>query len=706
MQHSRASARLTEPLVAKQGSLFLLSTDAGDVQADTDQGLYFHDMRYISAETLRLNDSSPVSLLADASEGNHALFELTNADLGDDSGELRVHKESLGIRREKCLGDDYAQVITIQNYTSELAEFCLRLHYEADFADMFVVRGMHPGKRGKLHAPRWRGATLTFRYDGADKHQRTTKLHFSHPPAEHHTGDLEYRLSLKAQQVWQLKVSCQLHDGQGSSQLESSPHAAEGTGATDIQRAQAGALGPGAQVETSNALFNEIVTRSFLDLHMLRMRQEDQIFFAAGVPWYVALFGRDSLVTSIETAAFEPEIGANTLRVLARHQGTQVDDWRDEQPGKILHEFRVDELANLGEIPQTPYYGSVDSTPLFLVLLGIYSAWTGSLDLFHELHGNVCSALAWIDQFGDSDGDGFIDYQTHSKLGARNQGWKDSGNGIVMEDGQLGEPPIALPEVQGYAYLAWSSMAELFERDGDSATAERLRNKAQRLYSAFNREFWLADERYYAFCRQADGRFSKSIASNAAHTLWTGIVDPKHARAVVRRVLQSDMFSGWGVRTLSALHPAYNPVDYQVGSVWPHDNAIIVAGMQRHGFDKEANQVFTAMMQAASKFEHFRLPEVFAGYERGVASKPVKYPVACNPQAWAAGSIPYMLASMLGLQPDAFNRILHVQHPHLPDWLRWVTLSHLRVGDAEVDLRYERSDHGTLVAVTRKRGDL
>jgi glycogen debranching enzyme len=703
--HSSKPRRFNQPVVAKQGSLFILCTDTGDIQAGADQGLYFHDMRYLSAETLRLNDAPAVSLLADASAGHQVVFELTNPDLDDEPGEIRVRTETLGICREKRLGDDYTQVITIQNYTSEPAEFSFRLHYAADFADMFVVRGMHPGRRGALHQPRWRGSTLTFRYDGADKHERTSRLHFSPPPDEHHGGDLEYRLSLKAQQRWQLKVRCDLRDGQGG-QLESGPLAAEGTGATDIERAQTGSLGPGAQVETSNALFNEIITRSFLDLHMLRMQQKDQVFFAAGVPWYVALFGRDSLVTSIEMAAFEPEVGANTLRVLARHQGKQVDDWRDEQPGKILHELRVDELANLNEIPQTPYYGSVDSTPLFLVLLGMYSSWTGSLDLFHELHDNVCSALAWIDQFGDSDGDGFIDYKTRSQSGARNQGWKDSGNGIVMEDGQLAEPPIALPEVQGSVYLAWCLVANLFERDGDSLTARSLREKAQQLYTAFNREFWLSEAHYYAFCRQADGRFSRSIASNAAHALWTGIVDPKHARAVVQRVVQSDMFSGWGVRTLSATDPSYNPVDYQVGSVWPHDNAIIVAGMQRYGFDKEANQIFTAVMQAASKFEHFRLPEVFAGYDRGLADMPVKYPVACNPQAWAAGSIPCMLASMLGLHPDGFNRRLHIRHPHLPDWLRWVSLRHLRVGDAEVDLRYERSDQGTLVAVTGKRGDL
>jgi len=709
LHHGRSTlrTRFIQPVVTKQGSIFLLGTDDGDIQANSDQGLYFHDMRYLSAETLRLGNTPAVSLLADAGEGHRALFELTNPDLEDDAGQIRVRKEALGIRRDKSLGDDYSETITIQNYVPDVAQFTLHLGYEADFADMFVVRGMHPGKRGTLHEPSWRGSTLTFRYDGADGHERRSVLHFSRPPDRHEAGHLSYDLSLKAQERWQLTITCALHDGNGKGgRLEAKPRAAEGPHEKDRQRARAGALGAGAEVETSNPLFNEILTRSFMDLHMLSMRQKDQVFFAAGVPWYVALFGRDSLVTSIQTAAFEPEVGANTLRVLASHQGTKVDDWRDEQPGKILHELRVDEMAHLDEIPQTPYYGSVDATPKFLILLGIYTRWSGSLTLFHELHDNVRAALSWIDQYGDADGDGFVDYQTHSSSGGRNQGWKDSGNGIVMEDGQLAEPPIALPEVQGDVYSAWSSMADLFERAGDPATAQSLRHKAERLSTAFNHAFWLPDERYYAFCRQADGRFSKSIASNPAHALWTGIVHPRHARAVVERVLQPDMFSGWGVRTLSAKDSSYNPVDYQVGSVWPHDNAMIVAGMQRYGFVKEASQVFTGIMQAATNFEHFRLPEVFAGYDRSFASKPVKYPVACNPQAWAAGSIPYMLASTLGLQPDAFNQRLDIRRPHLPDWLQWAAVRHLRVGNAEVDLHYERSGHQTLVAVERKHGDL
>jgi glycogen debranching enzyme len=570
---------------------------------------------------------------------------------------------------------------------------------------MFVVRGLHQARRGKLRAPRGSGRTLAFRYDGADGHIRTTTLHLDRTPDGSRGALLMYRLRLDPRKTWTLTVACELRD-QHSTALESAPDASAGPSYDQRQRARAGQLDRQAHVETSNALFNAILGRCFMDLHMLRMRERDRVFFAAGVPWYVALFGRDTLITALEVLAFEPDIAANTLRVLASHQGTQIDDERDEQPGKIPHELRVDEMANLGEIPQSAYFGSVDSTPLFLVLLGAHARWTGSLDLFHELHANVRAALDWIDRFADSDGDGFIDYRTRSSRGLRNQGWKDSANAIVLEDGRLAEPPIALPEVQGEVYLAWQCMADLFERDGDAEYALQLRQRADDLRARFNREFWLAEQRYLAFCRQADGRFSASIASNGAHTLWTGIVDARQARDVARRVLQEDVFSGWGVRTLSARDRSYNPIDYQLGSVWPHDNAMIVAGLQQCGFNAAANQVFTAVMQAAAQFPHFRLPEVFGGYPRDLASKPVRYPVACNPQAWAAGSIPHMLASILGVHADGFNGCLRITRPCLPDWLDWVVVKRLRVGGAEIDLRFERSDDATDVTSTCNPSDL
>jgi glycogen debranching enzyme len=697
-------ARFVQPVVLKQAALFLLCLQDGDVLDDSDEGLYFHDMRHLSAQTLRLAGQPPVSLLADASKGWYGLFELTNPDLHAD-GSLAVRKETIGIRREKKLGNDYGERLTITNFGDARAAFTLSLAYAADFADMFAVRGTKPGKRGALQPPSWRSGRLRFEYDGADGHTRSSTLHFNPQPDGHDRTRADFDLDLDPQQSWQLDVSVRVQD-RPPGEPAHRPHAREGSRTKDQRHAELGGMGPGTKVTTNNELLNAVLTRSFLDLHMLRMRQAEDEFFAAGVPWYVALFGRDSIVTGLQVAAFEPEISAETLRVLARHQGTRVDDWRDEQPGKILHELRVDEMANLGEIPQTPYYGSVDSTPLFLALMRSHAAWVGTLDLFHELHDSVQGALDWIDRYGDSDGDGFVDYKTRSPVGGRNQGWKDSANGIVMEDGSLAEPPIALPEVQGDVYLAMLSAADLFARDGDDDRADALRARANKLRDAFNRDFWLADEGYYSLCRQADGRFSRSIASNAAHLLWTGIAEADRAEAVVKRAMQPDMFCGWGVRTLSSDDASYNPIDYQVGSVWPHDNAFIVEGMCRYGFHEQAERVIEGMLAAASRFRDYRLPEVFAGFDRSYAANPVQYPVACNPQAWASGSIPAMLTSVLGLQPDAFAQRLRIRRPHLPSSLHWVELRDLRIGDAHVSLRYERSGTTTLVAVTKRRGNL
>lgn len=698
-------ARFIQPVVLKQAALFLLCLEDGDVLGESDEGLYFHDMRHLSAQTLRLSGQPPVSLLADASKGWYGLFELTNPDLHDADGKLIVRKETIGIRREKKLGNDYTEQLTLTNFGDERVAFDLSLAYAADFADMFVVRGTDQGKRGELSDPLWRGARLRFEYDGADNHRRTTVLHFNPQPDGHDLTQARFDLDLDPQQSWRLEVHAWVVD-RPPGEAAHRPRAREGVSRVDQRRAQAGAIGSGTIATTSNELLNAILTRSFLDLHMLRMRQSGDEFFAAGVPWYVALFGRDSLVTALQVAAFQPQISAQTLRVLSRHQGTRVDDRRDEQPGKILHELRADEMANLSEIPQTPYYGSVDSTPLFLILLRHHAAWTGTLDLFHELRDPAMAALDWIDRYGDSDGDGFVDYKTRSPVGARNQGWKDSANGIVMDDGTLAEPPVALPEVQGEIYLALLGMADLLERDGDTERASRLRSRAAELRKAFNEQFWLPEESFYAMCRQADGDFSHSISSNPAHALWTGIVDDGHARAVVDRVMQPDMFCGWGVRTLSSDDPSYNPIDYQVGSVWPHDNAFIVEGMCRYGFHQQAERVIEGMVTAASRFRNYRLPEVFAGFDRAYADNPVQYPVACNPQAWASGAVPAMLTSVLGLQPDAFKHLLRIRKPHLPASLDWVELRRLRVGGGRVDLRYERSGSTTLVAVEKRQGTL
>ncbi|HEU5424939.1 MAG TPA: glycogen debranching N-terminal domain-containing protein [Nitrolancea sp.] len=704
--HPAVTVRVPDSMALKQGNMFLTCTQSGDILRGTDLGLYFHDMRYLSEQSLQIEEQQPVYLFAGlVSGGGGATYQLTNPDIHDKDGVALIRKDSIGIRRDKMLGNEYTETVTVENYRERRLDFSLRLCYDADFEDMFVVRGAQPGKRGTLHPPAWDGNALSQRYDGADGHMRQTTIHFIPAPDHIEGTHCTYHISLAPRETWHFQVVAELLDV-NDGDLELTPTTFAAVNKEVLEHAEHGALNGGMSIVSDNPLFNNILTRSLLDLHVLAMRQFGQPFYAAGIPWFVALFGRDSLVTTIQMAAFQPRMAENTLRVLASHQGTKVDHYRDEEPGKILHELRVGEMANLGEVPQTPYYGTVDATILFLIVMGIYSNWVGNLELFGELRDNVERALSWIDKYGDSDGDGFIDYKTHSSKGLRNQGWKDSGNAIVMHDGTLAEPPIALPEVQGYAYLAWVMMADLYRRSGNAERADRLLRQAGDLRQRFNEHFWVSPIQYFAFCRQADGRYSHSIASNAAQALWTGIIADEHVADVVARVMQPDMFTGWGIRTLSANDRSYNPLDYQVGSVWPHDTALIAGGMYGSGHAEEAGRVFSALLHAAFRFEHFRLPETFCGYDRSYADQPVRYPVACSPQAWAAGAVPYLIQTALGLQPDGFNRRLRVVRPSLPDRLQWVTVRNVTLAECSVDLHFERVNDATLATVLRKEGDV
>jgi glycogen debranching enzyme len=454
-------------------------------------------------------------------------------------------------------------------------------------------------------------------------------------------------------------------------------------------------------------LLDKILTHSLNDLRLLRNQIGEQAFFTAGVPWYVALFGRDSLIAALQTLALDPSVAAQTLRLLAEYQGREADEWRAEEPGKILHELRVGELARLGEIPHTPYYGSVDSTPLFLITLAEYVAWSGDLDLFEELRSNVDRALAWMDEYGDLDGDGYLEYESKSRLGLINQGWKDSWEAIVNADGSLARHPIALVEAQGYAYHAKIALAGLFERVGEEERAADLRKTAGRLQQRFNRDFWLEDLGFYALALQAEKEPAAVISSNPGHALWSGIVPQDRAQKVVERLLAADMFSGWGIRTLSEESRAYNPTGYHLGTVWPHDNSLILAGFRRYGFDREAQKVFRGMAEAAMHFKNYRLPELFAGFPQSGYNVPVRYPVACHPQAWSAGTIPFMVQALLGLAPEALDQRLRIVRPVLPDFVRQIKVHRMRVGNAFVDLCFEKtSDDRCGVNVLKVEGDL
>ena len=462
------------------------------------------------------------------------------------------------------------------------------------------------------------------------------------------------------------------------------------------------------RVDSDGELLDLAIQRSVADLRLLMNDgpRPGLRYIAAGVPWFTTLFGRDAIITALEALPFMPDLAVETLRVLADWQATDRDPGRDMAPGKILHELRFGEMVRTREIPHRPYYGSIDATPLWLVLLGETTRWTGDLDLVRELWPNVLAALAWIDADGDIDGDGFIEYVRGGPQSLFNQGWKDSGDSIRHRDGSIAQPPTALVEVQGYVYDAKLRVAELARLIDQPDLATRLESEAADLRRRFDAAFWMSDVGYYAVALDADKRQVGSITSNPAHGLWSGIVPEERVAQIAERLMGPELDSGWGIRTYAAGQPGFNPIGYHTGSIWPHDNALAAAGLKRAGRHDEAGRIATRIFEAARESPEFRLPELFCGFTRDPASLPVPYPVACSPQAWAAAAPLSLLQTMLGMHARAADGILELDRPHLPTWLGKVTVHNLRVGGQTVDLLFHRWRGTTSAEVLRRSGDL
>ena len=462
-----------------------------------------------------------------------------------------------------------------------------------------------------------------------------------------------------------------------------------------------------ARTTTDNELFDRFIDASVRDLHALMMPSNGGELPAAGIPWYVAPFGRDSLLTACETLMINPDVARGTLLVLAGLQAQADEPWRDAEPGKILHELRTGELARSGQIPHTPYYGTVDATPLFLMVAGGYFRWTLDLETMAQLRPAFDAALAWIDEWGDRDGDGFVEYERRSAAGLVNHGWKDSHDSVVHADGSLAQGPIALVEVQGYVYEAKLRIAEVYEALGDAERAGRLRGEAATLRVAFNEAFWDPEEEFFALA--LDGRKAqvRSVTSNPAHCLYCGIVDDDKAALVAERLMAPDMYSGWGIRTLSSASPAYNPMSYHNGSVWPHDNAIAAAGLQRYGFDAATGRIAAGLFDVASSARDYRLPELFCGFHRDGSRAIINYPVACIPQAWAAAAPFMLLQALLGISAHAPDSRLTVDRPRLPDWLSSLDICDIRVGRSRLSLSFRQSASGaTGFSLLEQQGDV
>ena len=704
-KHARQEAdpsNVANAVVIKDEDLFFLADQTGDVPLDNDQGfgLYYHDCRFLEGYQLRIAGQRPNALAATSEHGFMSEFILTNPDL-QLGNETKLAKQSIGIRWRRIIqATDLAlqDVLEFTNYAKDPVECIVSFDFRAGFSDLFEIRGLHPKKIGRSEQPRWRRGELVFEYDGADGIFRSLRIAVAPTPGVTRKGGADLKLNCASNETQQVQISLMISESRKKKNTapNKSLRATTDELLDHLQQDSDKWLDHHTQMESSNRQLNSVFERSLRDLRVLRTSFQGKEYFSAGLPWYGALFGRDSLICSLQTLAFRPAMAEQTLRLLAKYQGREVSEWRDEQPGKILHELRVGELAHLNEIPQTPYYGSVDSTPLFLILIARHSQWTGDLSLFHDLREPIQKAFEWISRYGDESGHGYLEYSSKSSHGLGNQGWKDSGDSIVNADGILCQPPIALVEVQGYVYLAKTSMADLYEKAGETKIAGRLRAEAEELRKRFERDFWLPDKNIYALALQAGNRPAAVVSSNPGQMLWSGIADPARAAKTAEHLMSPDMFSGWGVRTLSRNERRYNPLGYHLGTVWPHDNSIIAAGFRNYGLNDEACRICDGIVSAASHFSRHRLPEVFAGFSRNQFPTPVRYPVACHPQAWAAGSVPFMIDSLLGLAPDAFQNKLRIVRPVLPASVQHLELLGLKVSDASVDIRFERKPNGEI----------
>ena len=696
---------IRETIVIKEGDLFLLTDLNGNVPRGNINGLglYHKDTRFLSAYELVLEGIPPTYLLSTGEMRFAEVQELTNPDLRLPNGVV-IPKETLTIHRERVITPlAVNEVLTVTNFNVTPMPIELVVFFDADFADMFQIRGfLQVSERGTLFPPTWNDGALVFRYLGIDGITRQTTIEFSPCPTVRAGGQATYDLNLdpRSSTTLRLRVSVATSEAEPKGSLPDLVTLVE-RGTAEYERW----LEEQPTMQTDNQVWDDLVRRALLDLHLLQSGTREQPFPAAGIPWFATLFGRDSLIVGLQHT-WTPKHAAHILRLLANLQGKQVDPWRDEQPGKIMHELRRGELAHRNVIPFNPYYGTVDATPLFVILLAEYYRSTGDAALLRELEPNLRAAIAWMEDYGDMDGDGFLEYKSQSSSGLTNQGWKDSWDAIMYANGELIKPPVALVEVQGYVYAARVGASEIYRALGNVSEANRNLYVANWLRNAFNQAFWMKDHGYYCLALDGDKKQAKVISSNPGQALWSGIVPPDRAKLMVQRIMQPDMFTGWGIRTLASKEVRYNPMGYHVGTVWPHDNALIAMGFKRYGEEARLQTLISGFFEAVRHFPDLRVPELFCGYDRSQYHVPIRYPVACSPQAWAAGSTLLFLQAMLGLVPQAPKNEIWIVHPELPSWLRSVTLRKIPVGNSFVDLRYQRQGDHTFTEVLRIEGNV
>jgi glycogen debranching enzyme len=692
------------PRVLKQGSAFAVLDDFGNAQAmgPSAQGLFFEDTRYLAQLLLTIDGVRPLMLSSFVPEDDSVISaDLTNPDLVNQDG-IGLAKNTIHMLSTTVVGDDVLfQSLAIRNFGQESASFRIEVHFGADFADIFEVRGITRKQRGQLLAdePVHDGVKLAYR--GLDGIERRTHLCFDPQPEMTTARRAAWPMTLKASETCTIHISvrCEREGLPVQTQSRISCIAAA-TRHREYRQAEV------AKISTNNERFNAWTNRSRADLEMLVTQTPQGLYPYAGIPWFSTEFGRDGIITALLCLWIDPTLAAGTLRFLAFTQATTLDPKADAEPGKILHETRRGEMARLGEVPFARYYGGVDSTPLFVVLAAAYFQRTADLALILEIWPAIEAALQWMLRNGRADGDGFLEYDRKSVNGLINQGWKDSADAVFHADGQLAEAPIALAEVQAYAYNAYQGAAALAVKLGKTELAATLTGASERLKRNFEPAFWIEEMGTYAIALDAYKQPCRVAASNAGQVLLGGLATPEHAARVAQRLLKPAAFSLWGIRTVEESMVRYNPMSYHNGSVWPHDNALIGMGFARYGLREPLLKVMTALFEASLFSADRRLPELFCGFERRRGSSPTAYPVACIPQAWSAAAVFGLMGAVIGISFDPESRQIRFTRPALPVWMDECRISDLRLGDAVVDLQLTRRADDVALHVLRRSGDV
>jgi glycogen debranching enzyme len=660
--------------------------------------MYYAGTRFLSGFELLLAGRQPLLLSSTISDDNVVFSaDLTNPDVIRDT-RVVLPRGTLHLFRARVLrATSLIERLRVTNHGLGRLEVPLTIQLEADFADVFEVRGTRRPARGESMAS-VTAAETTLRYRGLDGVERCTRVQSSRPPDRVGDGSLFFRVALEphASVEIELVVSCEVEN-----------RAAAGQRYQEAVEARRQESYPGqASVISSNYGFNRWMQRSSADLRMMMTDTLHGRYPYAGIPWYSTPFGRDGLITAMELLWGAPDVARGVLTFLAGTQAIAIDDAKDAQPGKIVHEMRDGEMAALGEVPFARYYGSADATPLFVMLAQAYFERTADLAFIDTIWPHLLAALDWMDRYGDVDGDGFIEYARRSDAGLIQQGWKDAWDSVFHEDGSLAAAPIALCEIQGYAFAAWNGAARLAVARGDRTQAERWHARAVKLQDDFDRTFWLDELGTYALALDADKRPCRVRTSNPGHCLFAGIARPERARQIAETLMADASFGGWGIRTVAAGAGRYNPMSYHNGSVWPHDNAIAASGLARYGFTGTALRIFRAMFDLSQAVDLQRLPELICGFHRRTGDAPTLYPVACAPQSWAAGAVYLLLQACLGLRVDAVERRVELAHAVLPEEIEWLQIRSLSAGGAEVDLQLTRHAQDVGVTVMHRQGNL